>query len=264
MSREMKMDIKISSSFGIFEMEISNYNPLITHERGILAAVAAIEEAPDQEDWENTAPPFEEEWKTQTMEDEFNHVVAEFKRWRENVQYVNSFAGVDISALPILEVSEDLELSSFSRWEGISRRYRAGMESLLRRAFLDVWDVQVEKVHDPLPYRDYDIAVKVIVGNKEPSLYGRSAQVEVIFGLHQTVGGSVDFGADFFTPQGVVTVWGSEGGEVTRFRLRDKEWEPFLKRVRDKLLFNSLLSLFDPSIPSYMRRKSFEIPGMRE
>lgn len=121
--------------------------------------------------------------------------------------------------------------------EGSRRRYFAGIQSLLDRAYL-----RVEL--DPLgsepcsPYGDRDALFRVVAGDEGGPAYGfRRARVEGILVLHLTVGGR----PVWELREATITVWSREGDDSTRFELEPEHADLLAARIVSEIAARLLL-----------------------
>lgn len=141
----------------------------------------------------------------------------------------------------ILEVpAEQTSLWGETPYEGIYRRYGAGIESLRTRAQLMTKVRQVGRGFGSSA-GDFDLWIEVLLGedldSQHPTMSGRRAQARIAFNLHVTQSGHV------LSPsieEGTLAVASKESGEITRFQLKQEDARTLVQRVILQLAFAAL------------------------
>lgn len=121
-------------------------------------------------------------------------------------------------------------------YEGIDRRYGAGISSLLQRAECNFYVNRRWRIDAEGSYDDCDVMSRVSAGDifgtgREPSAIGsREVFVEFTCGLHVTGGGRVESRPLRGLVEGVITVRSARTGEVTSWHLRKEDAQRLAER----------------------------------
>jgi len=121
--------------------------------------------------------------------------------------------------------------------EGVRRRYFAGLQSLLDRAYLRV-ELEPLGSEQCSPYGDRDALFRVRAGDEGGPEYGlRRARVEGVLVLHITVGGR----PVWELREATITVWSREGDDSTRFELEPEHADLLAARIVSEIAAHLLL-----------------------